>query len=161
MEAVWKERTALRRATADLLMTEREVCLLEAVSVDRAAQLEMARHRLDAGAATTATSIVSSRRAADEQRLHDARRRASLARSALAGTLGVPVAALEGAQAHWDQLEDPRDVDAALIARWREDAMLARADVHGAVVGYSVAEKALRLEVAKQFPEVHIGPAYT
>jgi outer membrane protein TolC len=29
------------------------------------------------------------------------------------------------------------------------------------VVGYSVAEEALRLEVAKQYPQVHIGPAYT
>jgi cobalt-zinc-cadmium efflux system outer membrane protein len=38
---------------------------------------------------------------------------------------------------------------------------LERADVHGAVLGYSVAEEALRLEVAKQFPQVHIGPAYT
>src|SRR5439155_956137 len=35
------------------------------------------------------------------------------------------------------------------------------ADVHGAVVAYSMAEQALRLEVARQYPDVHLGPAYT
>jgi len=39
--------------------------------------------------------------------------------------------------------------------------LLARADVHSAVVAYSMAEQALRLEVARQYPDVHLGPAYT
>ena len=162
METVWRERAALRRAMLDVLMTEREVSLLEKVRVDRQSQLEMARRRLEAGAASHGDlDRLVADAVADEQRLHDARRRVSAARSALAGTIGVPVAALDSIPLAWDRLEEPRDVDQGLIARWREEALLERADVHGAVLGYSVAEEALRLEVAKQFPQVHIGPAYT
>jgi outer membrane protein TolC len=146
----------------DVLMTEREGSLLEKVRVDRQSQLEMARRRLEAGAASHGDlDRLVADAVADEQRLHDARRRVSAARSALAGTVGVPVAALDSIPLAWDRLEEPRDVDQGLIARWREEALLERADVHGAVLGYSVAEEALRLEVAKQFPQVHIGPAYT
>ena len=162
MEVVWKGRASLRRALVDLLMAEREVSLLETVHTDREAQLEMARRRLEAGAAShgdldrlVADSV------ADEQRLHDVRRRVSAARSALAAAIGVPVAAVESIPLTWDRLEEPQDVDQSLITRWREEALLTRSDVHSAVVGYSVAEEALRLEVAKQYPQVHIGPAYT
>ncbi len=162
MEVVWKERAALRRALLDVLMTEREVCLLEKIGGDRKSQLEMARHRLEAGAATHGDlDRLVADAVADEQRLHDARRRVSAARSALATTVGVPVAALDSIPLTWEHLEELHDVDQGLIARWRNEALLERADVHGAVVGYSVAEQQLRLEVAKQFPQVHIGPAYT
>lgn len=162
MEVVWKERVALRRALVDLLMTDREVSLLEKVHADRQAQLEMARRRLEAGAASHGDlDRLVADAVADEQRLHDARRRVSAARGALAATIGVPVAALEPVTLSWDGLDQPGEVDRDLIARWREEALLARADVHSAVVGYSVAEEALRLEVAKQWPQVHIGPAYT
>jgi cobalt-zinc-cadmium efflux system outer membrane protein len=131
------------------------------VHTDREAQLEMARHRLEAGAASHGDlDRLVADAVADEQRLHDARRRCSAARSALAATIGVPVAALDSLPLGWDGLDEPRDLDRHLIARWREEALFARADVHSAVVGYSVAEESLRLEVAKQYPQVHIGPAY-
>src|SRR6202023_2969976 len=51
-ELTWKERSALRRAAADLLITQREISLREIVNTDRTAQLDMARRRLEAGAAT-------------------------------------------------------------------------------------------------------------
>jgi outer membrane protein TolC len=162
MEVIWKERAALRRALVDVLMTEREVALLERVRTDRQAQLEMARNRLEAGAATHGDlDRLVADAIADEQRLHDARRRVSAARSSLASTLGVPVAALDSVSLSWDGIDAPQDVNRALLTRWREEALLARSDVHSAVVAYSVAEEELRLEVAKQYPVVHIGPAYT
>jgi outer membrane protein, heavy metal efflux system len=162
MEVVWRERAALRRALLDVLMTEREVSLLEKVGTDRESQLEMARHRLEAGSASHGDlDRLVADAVADEQRLHDARRRVSAARSALAATIGVPVSALDSIPLAWERLEELQDVDQGLIARWREEALLERADVHGAVVGYSVTEEDLRLEVAKQYPQVHIGPAYT
>jgi outer membrane protein, heavy metal efflux system len=162
MEALWKGRSALRRAVLDVLMTDREVTLLERVQTDRQAQLEMARRRLDAGAVSHGDlDRLVADAVADEQRLHDARRRLSAARSALAATIGVPSVAVSSLALKWDHLDEAGDVDQGLITRWREEALLARSDVHSAVVGYSVAEEALRLEVAKQYPQVHIGPAYT
>jgi cobalt-zinc-cadmium efflux system outer membrane protein len=176
MEVTWKERAALRRALLDVLLTEHEVALLEKVGGDRQTQLEMARRRLQAGAASHGDlDRLVADAVADEQRLHDARRRLSAARSALAETLGVPVAALGLISLTWDGLEDPHEpggpmgqpggpmgqLDSQRIQRWREEALLSRADVHSAVVGYGIAEESLRLEVAKQYPQVHLGPAYT
>jgi CRISPR system Cascade subunit CasA len=162
MEALWKARSALRRDVLDVLMTEREVALLEAVQTDRQSQLEMARRRLDAGAASHGDlDRLVADAVADEQRLHDARRRLSAARSALATTIGVPSVAVSALALEWDRLDEAGDVDQSLIAHWRDEALLARSDIHSAVVGYSVAEESLRLEVAKQFPQVHIGPGYT
>ena len=162
MEVLWKQRSALRTAVLDVLMTEREVALLERVHTDREAQLQMARRRLDAGAASHGDlDRLVADAVADEQRLHDARRRLSAARSGLAATVGVPAVAVSSLPLKWDHLDDPGDVDQSLIANWRDEALLSRSDVHSAVVGYSVAEESLRLEVAKQYPQVHIGPAYT
>ena len=162
MEVLWKERAALRRAVLDVLMTEREISLLEQVHTDREAQLQMARRRLDAGAASHGDlDRLVADAVADEQRLHDARRRLSAARSTLATTIGVPSVAVSSLPLQWDRLDDAGDIDQSLIAHWRDEALLARSDVHSAVVGYSVAEESLRLEVAKQYPQVHIGPAYT
>lgn len=162
MEVVWKDRMALRRALLDVLMTEREISLLETVHADRQAQLEMARRRLEAGASSRGDlDRLVADALADEQRLHDAHRRLSAARSALGTTIGVPVAAVESLPLSWDHLDEPQEVEQSLLARWRDEALLARADVHSAVAGYSVAEESLRLEVAKQYPQVHIGPAYT
>ena len=161
-ELTWKQRSALRRAAADLLITEREIALRETVNTDRQAQLDMARRRLEAGAATRGDLDRLVRDALqDEQQLHDARRRASLARSALAVAVGVPVKVLAGLKLGWEQLDDPPAVDALQLERARDEALLARADVHGAVVAYGTAEEALRLEVARQYPDVHLGPAYT
>ena len=161
-ELTWKQRGALRRAAADLLITEREMALRETVNTDRQAQLDMARRRLEVGAASRGDLDRLVRDALqDEQQLHDARRRASLARSALAVAVGVPVKVLAGLKLGWEQLDDPPAVDALQLERARDEALLARADVHGAVVAYGTAEQALRLEVARQYPDVHLGPAYT
>ncbi len=97
----------------------------------------------------------------DEQKLNDARARSSAARSELAAAVGVPLKALEGLHLEWGELDAPPDIADSLLTKWRDEALLERADVRSAVVGYSMAEQALRLEVSKQYPEVHLGPGYT
>lgn len=162
LETVWKERVALRRALLDWLLTQKETAVLERVHADREAQLEMARRRLAAGAASRGDlDRLVADAVSDEQRLHDARRRMSAAQSAVAATIGVPVKSVESIGVRWDDIERPQDVPDGSLDHWRDEALLERSDVHSAVVGYSVAEEDLRLEVAKQYPQVHIGPAYT
>jgi outer membrane protein TolC len=161
-ELAWKTRIALRRALADMLISEREVALLQSVHADRESQLTMAHRQLELGA--TARGDVDRLVAdalLDEQRLNDARRRASAARSAVAASVGIPVAALQSLQLTWDRLDDPPQLPEQLLQRAREDALLVRADVRSAVVGYSLAEEALRLEVSKQYPDVRVLPGYT
>ncbi len=161
-ELAWRQRGALRRALAELLISERELRLRAAVQSDREAQLDMARRRVEAGAAARPDLDRLVRDALqDEQQLHQSRQRSSRAYSALAAALGVPVGALEGLDLTWERLDDPPDVGATLLQSARENALLERSDVHGAVAAYGIAEQALRLEVARQYPDVHLGPSYT
>jgi outer membrane protein TolC len=160
-ELTWKSRRDLRRAFADMLLAQREVTLLEMVKADRDSQLEMSRRQLEVGAAARGeVDRLVSDALLDEQKLYDARRRASAARSALAAAIGVPVQALEAVPLSWSDLDDPPDISEERLRQGREESLLERADVRSAIAGYSVAESALRLEVGKQYPDVSIGPAY-
>jgi cobalt-zinc-cadmium efflux system outer membrane protein len=42
----------------------------------------------------------------------------------------------------------------------RRDAILNRADVRGALADYAASQSALQLEIAKQYPDLHLGPGY-
>jgi outer membrane protein, heavy metal efflux system len=42
----------------------------------------------------------------------------------------------------------------------RRDAVLNRADVRGALAEYAASQSALQLEIAKQYPDIHLGPGY-
>jgi CRISPR system Cascade subunit CasA len=80
--------------------------------------------------------------------------------AALAKALGVSVTAVQPIA-----LEPlPNAVDAPSVSDltiWRQEAALRRRDVLRAVADYDAAEQGLRLEVAKQYPDVHLGPGYT
>jgi outer membrane protein, heavy metal efflux system len=160
-ELAWRTRAALRSALADTLLAQREVTLLESVRADRDSQLEMARRQLEVGAAARGElDRLVSDALLDEQRLNDARRRASAAQSALAAAVGVSVQALERVHLSWADLENPPDIPQDRLDQARQEALLERGDVRSAVTAYGVAEAALRLEVSKQYPDVAVGPAY-
>ena len=42
----------------------------------------------------------------------------------------------------------------------RRQAILNRADVRGALAEYAASQSALQLEIAKQYPDLHLGPGY-
>ena len=161
-ELTWKIRGNLRHALVDMLLTEREVSLLEGMQADRQSQLQMARRQLEVGAAARGDlDRIVGDALLDQQKLYDSRRRASAARSALAAAIGVPVRALDGLHLSWSDLDNPPVIPDDRLQQWRDEALLQRSDVRSAVVGYGVAEQALRLEVSKQYPDVTIGPGYT
>ena len=43
----------------------------------------------------------------------------------------------------------------------RREALLGRADILKSLAEYAAAESALRLEIARQYPDIHLGPGYT
>ena len=160
-ELVWRMRRQLERSFADMLLTQREVDLLETVKSDRNSQLEMARRQLEVGAAARGEVDRLVRDALlDEQKLNEAHSRASAAESDLAAAVGVPVRSLQAVHLGWPDLDDPPDIPEERLSKGREASVLERADVRSAVVGYSATEAALRLEVSKQYPDIAIGPAY-
>lgn len=83
------------------------------------------------------------------------------ARVQLAAAIGVPVAALDGVQLDINGFDHARPPPPPPAADAQRDAILHRADLLGSLAEYAAAESALQLEVARQYPDIHLGPGYT
>jgi outer membrane protein, heavy metal efflux system len=88
----------------------------------------------------------------------DARRRAAEAEVLLADAIGLPVAALDGVVLGPMPLESPPPEIS--VQQARRQALLNRTDILSALADYEAAQQALRLEVARQYPDVRFGPGY-
>ena len=78
-------------------------------------------------------------------------------RTALATAIGVPTRALEPGP---ERLPDVPAISADALQQLQETVSLRRFDLLGALADYAGAEAALRLEVAKQYPDLRLGPSY-
>ena len=76
----------------------------------------------------------------------------------LANALGLPLRALDGVKFSFAGLDRfPGELTKPEV---RCQALLNRSDVRGALAEYAASQSALQLEVANQYPDVHLGPGY-
>jgi outer membrane protein, heavy metal efflux system len=157
--AAWRLRSQVRTALIDLWAARRRLMLARAYN-DIAHRVTMlTSERYDAGAVSAAA--LSAQRLTDTQAalsLITTERQENLAAAALATAVGVPVVAIEGAPidlSEMDRLAPVTDLDAL-----RLPALTERPEVLDALARYEAAEAALRLEVARQYPDLNIGPGY-
>ncbi|MHB8522582.1 MAG: TolC family protein [Limisphaerales bacterium] len=91
--------------------------------------------------------------------LQAAFRQLVLARVQLANAIGLPVRALDRVPFSFTGLDAfPRELTAPGV---RRQALLDRSDVRGALAEYAASQSALQLEIARQYPDLHLGPGYT
>jgi outer membrane protein TolC len=90
--------------------------------------------------------------------LSDAQSKKSDTHSRLAEALGLSEAALDGEKLNFDF--STGDAIPLTSADARRVALRSRADILGALADYAAAEADLRLEIAKQYPDLHFGPGY-
>jgi outer membrane protein, heavy metal efflux system len=81
--------------------------------------------------------------------------------AALAAAIGVPLSALEGLEYSWPGFESPPSPESLASEGTQREAVLNRLDVRQALATYAAAEAGLQLEIAKQYPDIQIGPGYT
>ena len=155
----WQVRSRVRAALLDLhvALTTHEILLgqqrLQQTNVT------LLEHRLAVGMAST-PEVTLARIALTQSTLalNDAARLQSDARTRLAGALGLSSEALaKVAIAPYPLTQYP----ALPSGEVREQALLNRGDVLGSLAEYAASQSALQLEIAKQFPDVHLGPGYT
>jgi outer membrane protein TolC len=157
----WQVRSRVRTQLVEHLLAARELALLRDEESVRAQYAEALQTKLDFGDA--------SRQEVDLARVELQRLRVAVrasegqtedARVALAGALGVRPAVLTEAQIAHSSLEAPPPLDAAAMPDLERHALLARTDVLAALASYQAAEAAVRLEVARQYPDLQIGPGF-
>jgi CRISPR system Cascade subunit CasA len=156
-EAIWSVRTDLERARGDWLSATLEIALAREDADLRRQRFERLERRVAAGQDARSVAIQAQTDLVNaERRLAAAQGRLDAALAALAKAVGVSPAALKSV-GFAPPAEAPPLTD---LATWRRDAALSRRDVLRAIADYDIAENALRLQVAQQYPTLSIGPAY-
>ncbi len=95
----------------------------------------------------------------DRLKLIDIRSRAADSRARLAASLGLSPGRLRPVNISFDFLKSfPEEI---ALSRLRRRALLSRPDILAALARYGAAQSALQLEIAKQYPDVNLGPGYS
>lgn len=113
-----------------------------------------------AAGAVAGSDVTVARIQLAKTRLDLAATRAQVAdtRARSADALGLPLRALDGAQLIFGY--GPADMSPLTSEEARRRALRGRSDALGALAEYEATQAALQLEIAKQYPDIHLGPGY-
>jgi outer membrane protein TolC len=159
LSTAWEVRSRLRAALLELYSAEQTQSFLAGRRDLRAEIVRLLEVQKEAGE-VSAYEVTQARVALDNERLAalEASRTNENARARLASSIGLPRKALEGVKLSFyvfGRIEP--DFPAGEI---RRHALLNRSDILASLAEYAAKESALRLEIAKQFPDIRIGPNY-
>ncbi len=157
--AAWNVRSRLRQAYLDLYSARETDLLIARQLAIQTENVKILEAQLAVGEASPA-DVTQTRLALDAGRLTaiDAANQAAAARVRLASAVGVPAAALDGIAVSFDGLAQIKAELPALEIRRR--ALINRTDILGALSEYEAAQSSLRLEIAKQYPDINLGPGF-
>lgn len=157
----WKVRNGVRSALVDYFAAVRGADLLQAEARTRARQVDLFTQRVEAGEiARPELDVVRLAAVENSVALRAAEGKVLETRTALAVAIGVPAGALDGIEFSWPDFEQPPAAESLSAASIQRDAILNRLDVRGALEEYAATEAGLQLEIARQHPDVQIGPGY-
>ncbi|MDB6124399.1 MAG: Outer rane efflux protein [Pedosphaera sp.] len=157
----WQVRSNLRTSLIDYTATRRREALLQKQLSVQEQIVKSLEQQLQAGAISSSElTLVVISQGKIQLDLADARRLSADARVRVADALGISVAALEGVDLNYELSTLPPTDSDLTSAEARHQALLGRADILGALADYAASQSALQLEIAKQYPDIHLGPAY-
>jgi outer membrane protein, heavy metal efflux system len=157
--AAWEVRSRVRRAYVALSAAQQEGALLTRQRDLEVESVRILDAQLHLGAVSPA-EVAQARIALDQSRLAvlAAAQRATQARVDLAAAIGVTAGALDGVALPFADLEEPApDLPANEV---RRRAMVGRSDLLAGLAEYEASQAALRLEIARQYPDLDIGAGY-
>ena len=159
VSAVWQIRAGVRTGLLDFKMAGRRAGLLQQQFSAQQQIVKLLQQRFDTGEISrpelTAAEIALNK---TQQDLNDAESKKSGAHSHLAEALGLSEAALDGEELSFDF--STGGAAALTSADARRVALRSRADILGALADYAAVEADLRLQIAGQYPDLHLGPGY-
>jgi outer membrane protein TolC len=160
--AGWQVRMRLRSTLLELLTAEREVESLRSEVGLRQQVARLTERQVEAG--ELATPVLQAARVdllSASVQLRTSETQVQQDRAALATALGLGAGALERATFLWPDLDQPLGTTPITHAQLQHDAVLNRLDLREALGVYAGTEAALQLEIAKQYPDFRLGPAYS
>ena len=157
--AAWKVRSDVRRALLALYAAEATRAQYGAQVAAQGEAARLVESQLADGAARP-QDVAAARIPLHQTRLaiHDTELLAVRSRHQLATAVGVPVVALAGVEFDFAEVSRLAEPPAGGVAR--RHAVTHRPDILSALSDYAATEERVRLEVARQFPDLKLGPGY-
>ena len=160
--STWKIRSAVRTALLNYLLAARSVDLLHSEEQIRGDQASILERRFSVGEIPRPEVDLARIELSKAQvTIHTAEGQLGEAKAALAASIGIPVAGLQGFDFKWPDLDSPPSAESLSPTEIQRDAVLNRLDVRHTLAQYAAAEADLQLEISKQYPDFQIGPGYT
>jgi outer membrane protein TolC len=159
ISTLWQTRSRLRAALLALYAAQENESLLAQQELAQSNVVCLLEGQLDAGAVSD-YELTQARVALETMQLsrQDAVGQLDQTRAELAGALGLPLCALGQVEFSFDDFENlPVDLTRPEI---RRQALFNRADVRTALSEYAASQSALQIEIANQYPDIHLGPGY-
>ena len=157
----WQVRSHLRSSLLELAAAEHREKLLQSQIVLQERIVQRLEQQVQAGAVASSESATF-RIALAKARLDlaDAQRQQVEARARVSEAIGIPARAFAGIKAPgYSPL--PTNLAAEMTsAEARRAALQSRPDILAALAEYEATQAALQLEIAKQYPDVHLQPGY-
>lgn len=160
-EAQWLLWSKVRSALLDYVLSELRLSLLEREADLRGQLDEMLNKRLQVGAASQPeVDVYRVELLRTEAVLGAARGDVEQKRIALATATGVPPEALADRRIEYKNLDTPPTKIAPLLRSVQRAGLIHRIDVRRTLVDYAAADAALKLEIARQYPDIQLAPGY-
>lgn len=158
-QTAWEVRSRLRLRLMDVYEIRKSITLQQREVSTRSEIVAMLEKRFEAGLASSvdvADARLLLRKA--EAALQVLNGRLDGAYTALASAIGLPEQALDRSRLSLAGFE--RDAVELPAAEVQRAALLNRLDVRQSLATYAAAEAKLKLEIAKQYPDITLGPSY-
>jgi outer membrane protein TolC len=158
--SAWQIRSNLRVSLLDFAAAQRREEILSEQTLLQQRITTSLEQRQQAGAASGAElGSVRIAFAKAQAELADAQRQQAEARARVAEVVGVPLSALNGIELSFN-FSSPSALGDLTSVTTRRQALQSRADILSALAEYDASQSALQLEIAKQYPDVHLSPGY-
>jgi outer membrane protein TolC len=160
-DAAWQVLSNLRQSLLEYAAARQRAGLLRQ-QLDLQQQIvALLEQRLRAGAVAR-TDLTLSRLALTraEADYADATRQGAEGRVRVAQALGLPLKGIDGAEFRFPLAVAADAASDLTSAEARRRALLGRADILSALAEYAASQAALQLEIARQYPDLHLNPGY-
>ena len=161
-ETAWTVRSRIRAAMLQFLLDTRgsDLAAQEQDALALTAALVAARVR--AGEASQPElDLAQSDLQNARLKAAEAEARVPADRNALAAAIGLPVDALDGVKLVWTTLQSPPDERSLAPETVQRLALLNRIDLRRELAQYAAANEGLKLEIAKQYPDLRLAGGYS
>jgi cobalt-zinc-cadmium efflux system outer membrane protein len=155
----WQVRSRLRTSLVNLYAASHSEALLKKQETIQEEIVRLLEKRLAAGEVSL-PDVTQAHISLNQVRLYlrEAQRQSAEALVQVASSLGLPITAVEGINLSFDFIErTPVNLPSNDV---RRHALINRADILAALSEYEAAQSALQLEIAKQYPDIRLGPGY-